>query len=188
MKEKLKKTFLIKEDTNENIGNMYDISNEAYNIAIMELLQVTKLEINEDTYNRLFSNLRLIPCGPPMNDIKYEPKFNYSEKALRVSIKLTKSEKLIAFLARMIFILKYNNHGATRFYITKGNELDKIIAKTSIRLDFTDMRLFFSYIVLKYSAEKDYNVKFIHGRLTDDEKKLIGCQEYPSCFIRKEAN
>ena len=188
MNNKLKNIFLIKEKTNENIGNIYDISNEVYNIAIKELQQVTNLEITKNTKNRLFSSLGIIPCGPPMPYIKYMPELDYSKDLTKITIKLTKSERLIAYLARLIFLLKYNNNGFTRMYITKGNILDKTIEKSSIKLDFTDMRLFMSYIVLKYSDEKDYNVKFIHGRLTDDEKKLISCQEYPSCFIKREAN
>ena len=49
MNNKLKNIFLIKEKTNENIGNIYDISNEVYNIAIKELQQVTNLEITKNT-------------------------------------------------------------------------------------------------------------------------------------------
>ena len=187
MDKQFKEISVIKENTNENLGTIYDVSIKFFNIAIKELKQVTKLEINEDTIDRLLSSLKSIPCKPPLTELTYIPKYDLDKK-MNISIKFTDSERLIAFFAQIIFTLKYDNQGATRCYITKGNVLDKVFAKTSIKLDFTDLRLFCSYIVLKYSDEKDYNVKFIHGRLTNDEKKLIGCQEYPSCFIRKEAN
>jgi hypothetical protein len=187
MDKQFKEISVIKENTNENLGTIYDVSIKFFNIAIKELKQVTKLKINENTIDRLLSNLKSIPCKPPFINIKYVPKYELDEKTYTL-IKFTDSERLIAFFAQIIFTLKYDNHGATRCYITKGNVLDKVFAKTSIKLDFTDLRLFCSYIVLKYSDKKDYNVEFIHGRLTDNEKKLIGCQEYPSCFIRKEAN
>jgi hypothetical protein len=53
---------LIKISTNENFGNLYDVSIKFFNLAIKELQNVTNLKMNDINFDKLTNILRYIPC------------------------------------------------------------------------------------------------------------------------------
>ena len=180
MDNQLKEISLIKISTNENFGNLYDISIKFFNLAIKELQNVTNLKMNDINFDKLTNMLRYIPCCPLLPEFKYSKLYKKVDKDYR-KIQLTKSEKFLILTARLIFISKYCNF--PRMYFGKNNPLKQLIKEQYIKLDYTNSKLFFTYLVLKYMPKE--NKQKIFYNLNPTEEKLVNCTEYPANLITK---